>query len=155
MSPPKPPRPATHPDRRDDYGPKSATPPRGYPTGPELAVPHEVPDEITGTYEGEELRTWRGRRPTPERLTRLESFKDDMLERVPRIEANVQTLVDWHREEREEKRLEKQLRAQTEAGQLGLQKVRLTSRTKIIVSVIGLLGIIAGIVGTLLAKVGS
>lgn len=95
MSPPKPPRPFD----RDACPPKSATPPRGYAVS-ELAVPHEVPDEVTGNYEGDELRSYRGRRPTPERLTRLESFKDDMLERFPKVEANVEFLVDAEKERR-------------------------------------------------------
>lgn len=146
MSPPKPPRPFD----RDACPPKSATPPRGYAVS-ELAVPHEVPDEVTGNYEGDELRSYRGRRPTPERLTRLESFKDDMLERVPRIEANVQTLVDWHREEREEKRLEKQLRAQTDATEAGVEKVRINSRAKVIVAIVGAVTAIVTALGTLAA----
>lgn len=43
---------------------------------PRAGVPVEIPDEVTGNYQGEELRTWRGRRPTPERLQRIEDKQD-------------------------------------------------------------------------------
>ena len=42
----------------------------------EVAVPIELPDEITGKHEGEELKMYRSKRPTEERIERLEDKHD-------------------------------------------------------------------------------
>ncbi len=55
-------------DERDRYVPKHPTPAKG--------VPEFSPEEVTGQYEGEELRVMRGHRPNEKRLGRLEAFKD-------------------------------------------------------------------------------
>lgn len=67
----KPPRAQTQPRvNRDDYVEKHE------------AVPAEMPHEITGQYAGEELRAIRSRRPTDERIERLEDKHDALHEIV-------------------------------------------------------------------------
>jgi uncharacterized protein YhaN len=90
-------------DNRDYQRPKTN------PSG--LAVPHEVEDDVTGQHAGEELRAMRARRPTPERIQRLEDKHDALhevvtetrvmvgqistkLEALPRLEAAVERSVE-------------------------------------------------------------
>jgi hypothetical protein len=53
------------------------TPPQGIAV--QLTVPEPCDDEVTGRYEGDELRAARKKRPTDERLERLEAKADDMV----------------------------------------------------------------------------
>lgn len=48
-----------------------------------------IHDEITGQYEGDDLRKERARRPTPERISRLEDKQDKHEQRFGRIEADI------------------------------------------------------------------
>lgn len=144
------------PDDRDVRRPY--TPARGT----ELAIPHEVSDEVTGVLQGEDLRIARNKRRTEERLDRVELKQDEDREldrqrdeRLVKVEVGVQQLVDWKIEEREERRLERQFRAQTEAGQVGLAKAKINSRTKIVVGVLGFLGTLAAGILSALAATGK
>lgn len=72
------------------------TPPHGQRVITPQAIPVEVPDEVTGNYQGDELRDIRARRPTPERVQRLEEKHDALLakldehgERIGRVEVAV------------------------------------------------------------------
>lgn len=56
---------------------KRRTPRAGVAITPQ-AVPVEVPDEVTGNYEGDELRAIRSRRSTDERIGRLEDKHDEL-----------------------------------------------------------------------------
>lgn len=55
--------------------------------GPIVATP--VFEEITGRFEGEELELARARRPTEERIARLEQKHDSLDEKVDRIDVAV------------------------------------------------------------------
>ncbi len=64
------------------------------------AAPVYVEPEATGNYEGEELRRIRARRPTPQRLERLEDKHDQLVESVSdlregfgRVEGQLAILV--------------------------------------------------------------
>lgn len=46
-------------------------------------------DDLTGNYNGEELKELRSKRPTDKRLEKLEEFKDDALERMGKVEVAV------------------------------------------------------------------
>lgn len=63
------------------------TPLRGSPIS--LAVPHEIPDEITGQYEGEALAELRRRRPDSVRIGRLEDKHDALHEVVTQTRVEV------------------------------------------------------------------
>ena len=56
---------------------------------PEAATPVFVPEEVTGNYEGDELKKMRARRPTDERLTRLEDKHDVLDAKVDGIAVDV------------------------------------------------------------------
>lgn len=91
---------STH-DDRDQFVPKHRTQPRG--------VPVAIPDEITGQYEGEELREYRSRRATIERIERLEDHKDQSIAMFAAVDSKLGVLVERatkteEREERREKR---------------------------------------------------
>ena len=78
-------RPQSHQDR-DAYVPKHQTPVGG--------VPSFVVEECTGKYEGADLQAIRSRRPTPERIRRLED-KHDALDRVViRMDSKLDTLKE-------------------------------------------------------------
>ena len=83
-------------DRNEDR--RHRTEPRG--------IPVELPDDITGQYEGEELRTFRGKRPTWQRLDRLEDHKDQAIAMFAAVDAKLGMLVGHAEkaEEREENR---------------------------------------------------
>src|SRR5262249_37993257 len=49
-------------------------------------------DEITGKYEGEELEERRARRPTPERILRLERKHDELAADVKEVRQDVKTV---------------------------------------------------------------
>lgn len=143
-------------DERDRYPRK--TPPKGHPAA-ELAVPHEVADDITGTYSGEERQRMRERRETPDRVRHLETRVDGVVADIGEIKGDIGELRgdvhgirDMLERDLEERRLDRQLRSQTETNQVGLEKTRLTSRTRVVVAVIGLISAVLGIVGTLLIK---
>lgn len=75
---------STH-DDRDQFVPKHRTQPRG--------VPIEMPEDITGQYEGEELREYRSRRSTIQRLEKLEEHKDKTIEVFGKMSGQLETLV--------------------------------------------------------------
>lgn len=93
------PRAQTQPDRRDQYGPKTATPPGGHRIVPvpqvipvaELAAPHEIDaeQEVTGVLQGDALRAARGKRTTEERIERIETKQDEDRARLGRMEVTL------------------------------------------------------------------
>jgi hypothetical protein len=116
---------------------------RPYTPAPGTAIPTPVRDEVTGNYSGPELESIRARRPTPERLLRLErkqdqadEFKAVIVDRLGHLEgavggldAKVEILIDLHRQEREDRRAE-----------TSVEKVRIGSRAKIVVAIAGACG---------------
>ncbi len=70
------------------------------------AAPVYVEPEATGNYEGEELRRIRARRPTPQRIERLEDKHDllvvhvaDLREGFGRVEGQLELLVEQGKEQ--------------------------------------------------------
>jgi hypothetical protein len=124
-----------------------------------LAVPHHVAEPGTGVVEGEALRQVRESRPPSERMAHLELRVDGVVADLGEIKGDIGELRgDVHgikgmlERDLEERRAERQARLQTETNQVGLEKVRLNSRAKII---LGILGVISAAIGgaiTLLAK---
>ncbi|HEY6025849.1 MAG TPA: hypothetical protein VIV09_03030 [Pseudolabrys sp.] len=83
--------------------PKHRTEPRG------VRIPVNLPDEITGQYEGEELREYRSRRDTHVRIERLEDHKDQAIAMFAEVNTKLGMLVTHAekaetREEAKEKR---------------------------------------------------
>lgn len=55
-------------------------------------VLHELPEEVTGNYEGEALRAIRARRPTDQRIGRVEEKQDKFEEKQDKLEMVVSDL---------------------------------------------------------------
>lgn len=90
-------------DERVAIGARHRTPRAGTPQirhVADLAAPVAVDDEDSAAYDVPERQERRERRPTPNRIRKLEAFKDDVLERLPKLETNVQYLVDAEKERR-------------------------------------------------------
>lgn len=145
----KPPRAQTSPDERDRYPRK--TPPKGHPAD-FSAIPHEVTERGTGVVEGEELRAVRERRPTPQRVAHLELRVDGVVADLGEIKGTVHGIKDMLERDLEERRAAREAQLQRETNSVGLEKVRLNSRARIIIAVIGLISAVIGIAGTLLVK---
>lgn len=110
---------------------------------PKEAVPDFVVEEATGRLEGEQLRFARSRRPTPERISKVETRQDKLesslaetREQVARMDGKLDTLVtlaskaDAERERR-----------------VAAEAVALEKRRKHTIAIISALGVaIAGIV---------
>lgn len=106
-------------------------------------VPEYVCDDVTGQYHGEELREHRERRPVPDRISRLEEKHDSLVKVVGATREDVASmtgkldafLLVVESERKESHRTE---------------RVRIGSRAKVIVAVVGALGVAIGAVITAL-----
>ena len=143
-------------DERDLYPRK--TPPQGHPAAA-LAIPHHVEERGTGVVEGDELRQVRESRSPNERVGHVELRVDAVVADIGKIKGDIGELRgdvhgirDMLERDLEERRFNRQLQVQTETNQVGLEKVRLTSRAKVTVAIIGLISAVLGIAGTLLVK---
>lgn len=76
------------PTHRDQRVPK--TPPQG--VAAQLAVPVELEEDVTGRYEGDELRSMRSRRSSEERISRLEGKHDGLAATVGETRIDVAQL---------------------------------------------------------------
>jgi hypothetical protein len=123
-------RPHTHGDRNEDR--RHRTEPRG--------VPVEVPEDITGQYEGEELRDHRGKRPTWQRLDRLEAHKDQTIAMFAQLSGQLGELVK-HAEKSEEREENRENR-EHEANEADRRRK-------------WILALIAGVVTALVALIGA
>lgn len=56
-------------------------------------IPHEVGEEITGQYQGEELAIARTRRPTDQRIARLEVKHDELVKSISDLKDHVGTSI--------------------------------------------------------------
>ena len=113
-----------------------------------LGIPAVTCDDVTGNYEGEELARARARRPTPERLERLEKGRDEdrgdhkkLVEKVDglstavaRVEGKLDLLP----------KLVSLLEGKEETKRQGM-----ANRTKIILGLLSLLG--SGGIGAIIA----
>jgi hypothetical protein len=118
---------------RDVYTAKHPTPSPG--------VPAFIDEEITSQYAGEELRALRRKRPTDERIARLEDKHDKLdgkvdgiAERAARMEGKLDTALSL---------------IVPEQGKTA--RAHIDSRTKIIIAVVGAIGTALGIVITALS----
>jgi hypothetical protein len=96
------------PQDRDVYTPKHS------------AAPEFVAEDPTGKYEGEELQRIRSRRPTPERISRLELKHDRLAEVVTDVRVDVKTLLVLAEESKAER--ERRIKMENEAQTLALAK---------------------------------
>ncbi len=92
-------------------------------------------DEVTGQYEGEELHRMRARRPTVERIQRLEDKHDATLATVNKMSGKLDTLLELAGAEAD---------ARTERAKA--EAVERESRRKYIVPIITAVGIAAAAV---------
>lgn len=115
------------------------------------AAPEFVEEECTGRHDGEELEHLRARRPTPERLRRLESKQDD----DRKAHQDLAKLVNETRVELAGVRGELKVLPELvelikgkSADEQKTERVRLNTRAKIIIALVGLgsagLGLLAG-----------
>jgi hypothetical protein len=113
--------------------PRSGVPHKDYTgrkTSPGYAIPDFVEPEATGNYEGEELARIRARRPTSERLRRLEEKHDALSETVIDLRVGIGTMSG---------KLDTVLThvTATHREQQVTERTRISSRAKIIVGVVG------------------
>lgn len=104
------------------------TPPRPF------AVPEPVEDEeeVTGKHDGDELRELRGRRPTRERLTRLEDKHDGLDEKVDGIDEKVDGIDS--RTSRMEGKLDTALAFIADNGKT--QRVKISTNGKVLIAIV-------------------
>lgn len=57
------------------------------------SIPVELPEDITGQYEGEERKMYRNKRPTDERVERLEDKHDKLDDKIDKLEDSHSELV--------------------------------------------------------------
>ena len=90
---------------RDDKGPVWRKQDRDVRTEKHAAPVEFVSEEATGKYEGAELQRIRARRPTPERISKVEvrqdkvevtltEFRVETTERLSKLEGKIDTVVD-------------------------------------------------------------
>jgi len=99
-------------------------------------VPVEVEPEVTGQYEGEELARIRAKRPTHERLARMEAKHDRLAESVTGIDktlagmgGKLDTVLDFLKTDRDNHHT--------------TERVRIGSRAKVIIGIATALAAIA------------
>ena len=110
----------------------------------DAATPEYVCDDVTGQYQGEELREHRERRPVPDRITRLEEKHDSLVRVVGATREDVASMTG---------KLDAFLLVvETERKETHkTERVRIGSRAKIVVGVATALGVIAGAIATALS----
>lgn len=57
-----------------------------------VSLPVDFEEDLTGNYKGDELKELRSKRPTDKRLEKLEGFKDEVIERLGKVEVAVADL---------------------------------------------------------------
>ena len=120
---------------RDRYVAKHRTPP--------LGVPEPVWEDATDRYEGEELQRIRARRPTPERLRKLEIKQDeDRKAHLELVKIVTDTRVDVAGLRGELKVLPELV--ELIKGKEQTERLRLNTRAKVIIAAIPLLTAVAG-----------
>jgi hypothetical protein len=105
---------------RDVYVPKTPAP----------GTPIFVEEECTGKYDGEDLATHRSRRPTPERISRLEAKHDQLGEKVNEIHGDVREMKGALTTALDFIKLK-----ETESGKT--TRTRITTNGKILIGIIG------------------
>jgi hypothetical protein len=95
------------------------TPPRSF------AVPEPIEDEVTGKCEGDDLARLRGKRPTDERVSRLETKHDKLDDKVDAIDSKMSRM---------EGKLDTALAFITDRGQT--QRTLISTNGKIIIAIV-------------------
>jgi hypothetical protein len=118
---------------------------------PAAGIPAPVFDDVTGRYEGEELARMRAKRETPERISRLEKKQDDRAEMkaLAAVVTDARLEVAGMRGELEVlprlvSLIEGQFAAHHETKRLGM-----TTRTKIVLAIVGVISAAIGVLGTI------
>jgi hypothetical protein len=117
---------------RDVYTPKHPTPSPG--------VPAFVDDDLTGQYAGEDLAQRRAKRPTDERIKRLEDKHDKLDDKVDDIHGDVR-----------EMRGELKAALGFMAEQQVTQRIRISTNGKVIIAIVGAIGTAIGVIVTALS----
>jgi hypothetical protein len=112
------------------------------------AAPFEVEPEITGNYDGAELDEMRRKRPTDERIGRLEQKHDSLVRTVTDFRVDIGSRVGEM-----SGKLDTVLAHVTASHreQQATERVRIGSRAKVIVGVATAIGVIAGAVAAAVA----
>ncbi len=113
------------PDDRDVFVSKAT---------PRTGIPVELPEEVTGQYQGPELAYYRSKRPTHERVERLEAKADLTAVTLAAMVAKLDTVLDFIKTDRNHEHQTKQL--------------HISTRGKVIIGVVGALCTAAGIIAT-------
>jgi hypothetical protein len=121
---------------------------------PAQGVPAVVFDDVTGRYEGADLASMRARRPTPERISRLEKKQDDDRSELKALAMTVADLrvdvagIDGKLDvlPRLLSLIEGANTAEHETKRLGM-----ATRTKIILAIVGVISAAVGVAGSVLA----
>jgi len=111
---------------------------------PASGVPVEFADfdePVTGVISGEELRAARAKRPTDERIGRLEDKHDSLAEKVSTVSETVARI-----DGKLDTALAHLVRAATEAHQT--DRARIDSRTRVVVATVGAICTLIGVVVT-------
>ena len=117
-----------------------------------LGIPAVTCDEVTGNYEGEELARARARRPTPERLARLEEKHDDLAETVNELRVGVAKIdgkLDTLPELLSLLKGKQAAQVAANADEHETKRQGMANRTKIVLGVLGLLS--SGGIGAIIA----
>jgi hypothetical protein len=117
-------------------------------------IPEFRSEEVTGQYEGEELAQARAKRPTDERIARLEQKHDsldgmvnDMRVELGNVSGKLDVLPD----------LVDLIRGKSAADQARTadehetRRLSMTTRAKVVIAIVGLAGAALGIAGTALS----
>ena len=113
-------RPRSHQDR--DVFVDKRTPPGG--------TPQFVDEECTGKYEGEDLARMRSRRPTPERISKLESKHDELVKAFNDHRTESSAAMG-----RVEGKLDTAISFITEGGKTA--RARITTNGKVLIAIVG------------------
>ena len=108
------------------------------------ATPEFIAEDVTGQYQGEELARFRARRPTDERIGRLEAKHDKLVETVGAVDKTVANMAGKLETFLETIAADRREQHQTE-------RMRIGSRAKVIIAIVGAIGKAIGVVGTMLA----
>ena len=108
------------------------------------ATPEFIAEDVTGQYQGEELARFRARRPTDERIGRLEAKHDKLVETVGAVDKTVANMAGKLETFLETIAADRLAAHQTE-------RVRIGSRAKVIVGIATAVGAVAGAIIAALA----
>lgn len=119
---------------------------------PAQGVPEFEVEEFTGRYEGEELAAMRKKRPTDERIGRLEEKHDSLTTTVNNLRVDVASIdgkLDVLPELVSLLKGKTTAEAAARADEHATKRLGMTNRTKIVLGILGVLG--SGGIGALIS----